>query len=390
MSKKDWNVKSVICPACNKPVRACPDGMKKHVKTALHKNNVEKRTMVLHERPENMPVRTRIQKLQRLWFRSLAATGVPILAGGKFRQFLRTFVEGGAAIRQRLQLMTVGIPEIKQAEEKRIMGKVRGKTFSIEVDSSPDAQRHFFAVLLIPENSGKGELLRLEFPKSVTGKTTAETVKSIMLKYGQEAAVDHIGDNLEAELTKCGSNSIPYAPYVLEATAIISSIVEGLRLDNELDPRAPAEARTTGSISKPWYTESRTQLVSALTAAKAKEHPESEFLIEVSIFEPSQAVRMMEDRECVRMRNTTLAKWGVAGISQVPIAEWTAYQKIAEEVMFINAGNLDAFWKSHSKDLPILHAVALPNIWTPLNSVEVERCFSVINSFFGKTGLTFV
>ncbi|GAU91063.1 hypothetical protein RvY_03389 [Ramazzottius varieornatus] len=110
--------------------------------------------------------------------------------------------------------MTVGIPEIKQAEKKRIMGK-------------------------FCENSGKGELVRLESPNSVTGKTTAETVKSVMLEHGC-----------------CFSCAL--------------MITLGLRLDNELDPHAPAEARTTGWTSKPWYTESKTQLVSALTAAKAK------------------------------------------------------------------------------------------------------------------------
>ncbi|GAU91064.1 hypothetical protein RvY_03390 [Ramazzottius varieornatus] len=77
---------------------------------------------------------------------------------------------------------------------------------------------------------------------------------------------------------------------------------------------------------------------------------------------------MMEDRECVRMRDTTLAKRGVTGISQVSTAERTAYLKIAEEVMFIKTGNLDALWKSHLKDLPILHVVALQNIWTPFHT----------------------
>ncbi|GAU95428.1 hypothetical protein RvY_07047 [Ramazzottius varieornatus] len=59
-----------------------------------------------------MPVKNRINKLRRLWFRSLAAAGIHILASDKFRHFLGPFVEGGAAIPQRQQLMTVGIPEI--------------------------------------------------------------------------------------------------------------------------------------------------------------------------------------------------------------------------------------------------------------------------------------
>ncbi|GAU95427.1 hypothetical protein RvY_07046 [Ramazzottius varieornatus] len=67
------------------------------------------------------------------------------------------------------------------------MEKFRGKKYSIEVDSSPIAKKHFFAVLLIPEKSGKGELVRLEFPKSVTGQTTGDTVKSVMLEYRLDA-----------------------------------------------------------------------------------------------------------------------------------------------------------------------------------------------------------
>ncbi|GAU89395.1 hypothetical protein RvY_01950 [Ramazzottius varieornatus] len=85
----------------------------------------------------------------------------------------------------------------------------------------------------------------------------------------QQRAIDHIGDRLEAELTKCENNSLPFAPYVLEATARISSTFEGLLLDNELDPHAPAEGRTNGWTRKLWYTESKTQLVAALTAAKS-------------------------------------------------------------------------------------------------------------------------
>ncbi|GAV05575.1 hypothetical protein RvY_15680 [Ramazzottius varieornatus] len=99
--QKDWNIKSVICPACNKPVTAFTCSMRMHVKTTFHKSSVQKRAMVLHERPENMPAKTRINKLRRLWFSSLAAASVPILASDKFRHFLRTFVEGGAAIPQR-------------------------------------------------------------------------------------------------------------------------------------------------------------------------------------------------------------------------------------------------------------------------------------------------
>ncbi|GAU95426.1 hypothetical protein RvY_07045 [Ramazzottius varieornatus] len=190
----------------------------------------------------------------------------------------------------------------------------------------------------------------------------------------QLRAIDHIGDRLEAELTK----------------SRISSTFEGFLLDNELDPHAPAEGRTNGWTRKLWYTESKTQLVAALTAAKtkvdqvSKEHPESKFLMGVRIFELSQAVRMMGDREWTNVRDTILPKQGVTGISQIPMDEWRVYQKIAEEVMFINTENLDSFWRSHSKELPVLHAIALQNIWTPVNSVEVERCFSVINSFFGK------
>ncbi|GAV08608.1 hypothetical protein RvY_18273 [Ramazzottius varieornatus] len=74
----------------------------------------------------------------------------------------------------------------------------------------------------------------------------------------QLRAIDHIGDRLEAELTKCENNSLPFAPYVLEATARISSTFEGLLLDNELDPHAQAEGRTNGLTRKLWYTESKT------------------------------------------------------------------------------------------------------------------------------------
>ncbi|GAV08610.1 hypothetical protein RvY_18275 [Ramazzottius varieornatus] len=36
--QKDWNIKSVICPACNKPVLT--SSMRMHVKTTFHKSNV--------------------------------------------------------------------------------------------------------------------------------------------------------------------------------------------------------------------------------------------------------------------------------------------------------------------------------------------------------------
>ncbi|GAV08607.1 hypothetical protein RvY_18272 [Ramazzottius varieornatus] len=86
---------------------------------------------------------------------------------------------------------------------------------------------------------------------------------------------------------------------------------------------------------------------------------------------------MMEDREWINMRDTILPKQGVTGISQIPMDEWRVYQKIVEEVMFINTENLDSFWRSHSKELPVLHAIALQNIWTPVNSVEFSAALGM-------------
>ena len=100
----------------------------------------------------------------------------------------------------------------------------------------------------------------------------------------QLRVLDHVSDTLTAELTKYESKSLPLAPYVLEATARISSTSEGLLLPTDLKQHVPVEGRTKRWIQKAWYKKGYSELVGALEATQKKleifshDHPESNFL----------------------------------------------------------------------------------------------------------------